>query len=414
MTADPSPAAPAAEPEPSNSVPSASNDIVRFDQPPEPVASVIVLAWRLTTELMDCLRSLRESKDAPPFEVQLVLNGASPETRAIVAAQVRGAHVINLEAYVGFGGGCNVAALNSRGKYIVLLNDDTVVDRGWLATIVAAADAAPKRVGAIASVLLNPDGTVQEAGSRVLSSAGTVQFGKGMPMDAAVSAGMLSRRPIDYGSGAALLIRRAAFEAVGGFDPIYEPAYYEDVDLCFRLKLAGWSTMLEPKAWVTHASGGSTSRDQRFRDFAASRSGTLFIARWGAVLAQAPEADAALKQLCDPGLAGASPLPGAPTEISDPTPTTRTALTIARNYQEWLSRQLDIAEEGVIIERHLRGTDVDRIRDLTQEVQYLRSWMAALEKRGLYGIMRWRVGLSLRRRRSRRTVGDLTSGDQAS
>ena len=408
MTADPSPAAPAAEPEPSNSVPSALDDAVHFEQPAEPIASVIVLAWRLTTQLVDCLRSLSESKNAPPFEVLLVLNGASAETRAIVAAQVRGAHLIDLEANVGFGGGCNVAALNARGKYLVLLNDDTVVDRGWLATIVAAADVAPKRVGAIASVLLNPDGTVQEAGSRVLSSAGTVQFGKGMPMDAAVAAGMFSRRPIDYGSGAALLIRRTAFEAVGGFDPIYEPAYFEDVDLCFRLKLAGWSTVLEPKAWVTHASGGSTSRDRRFRDFASFRSGRHFITRWGPVLAQAPAAEAPLKHLCDPALAGPPPLPGSPTEINDPTPSTRTALAIARNYQDWLGQQLDIAEEGVIVERHLRGIDADRIRDLTHEVEYLRIWMAALEKRGLYGILRWRVGLTLRRRKSRRSVGNLT------
>ncbi len=411
MTADPSRAEPAAEPEPSSAVAATSDETVRFAQPDEPIASVIVLAWRLTTELIDCLRSLRDSKNAPPFEVQLVLNGASAETRAIVATHVRGAHIIDLEANVGFGGGCNVAALNSRGKYLVLLNDDTLVDRGWLATIVDAADSAPKRVGAIASVLFNTDGTVQEAGSRVLPGAATVQFGKGMPMDAAVSAGMLSRRPIDYGSGAALLIRRDAFEAVGGFDPIYEPAYFEDVDLCFRLKLAGWTTMLEPKAWVTHSSGGSTSRDRRFRDFASDRSGQHFIARWGAVLAQAPSADAPLKQLCDPSLAGAAPLPGSPTDINDPTPTTRTALAIARSYQEWLGQQLDIAEEGVIVERHLRGTDAARIRDLTEEVHYLRTWMSALEKRGLYGIMRWRVGLSLRRRRSRRSVGNLTGGD---
>jgi GT2 family glycosyltransferase len=395
VSAEPSPADPTAEP-------------VVFQAPAEPVASVIVLAWRLTTELIDCLRALSASKDAPPFEVQLVLNGASPATREIVAARVRGAHIISLDENVGFGGGCNVGALNARGKYLVLLNDDTVVDAAWLATIVAAADAAPKQIGAIASVLFNPDGTVQEAGSRVLPGAGTVQFGKGMPMAEAVAAGLLSRRPIDYGSGAALLIRRSAFEAVGGFDPIYEPAYFEDVDLCFRLRLAGWSTVLEPKAWVMHASGGSTSRDQRFRDFASYRSGKHFIARWAATLAQAPAPDAPLKQLCDPTLAGPAPLPGAPTDIRDPTPSTRTALAIARSYQEWLGQQLDLAQERVIIERHLRGTDVEHIRALTDDVGQLRSRLADLEQRGLFGMMRWRVGLYLRRRRSRREIGDVT------
>lgn len=379
-----------------------------FATPSEPIVSVIILAWRLTSGLIDCLKSLAESEDAPPFEVQLVLNGASPETRRIVAEHIRGAHLVDLDANVGYGGGCNAAAIRSRGKYLVLLNDDAMVRPDWLANLVAAAARSP-RAGAIGSVLLNSDGTVQEAGSRVLKGAGTLQFGKGLTVDQATKAGYLSKRSIDYGSGAALLLRRDAFEKVGGFDPRYEPAYYEDVDLCFRLRLGGWDVILEPSAIVVHASGGSTDRDRRFRDFASRRSGTRFIERWAAVLAEAPDAGAPAKALAPVKLAGT--ITDAPTEIRDPLPSARTALDIAIAYQTWLNARLDAAEEEVIHERHFRLTDSQRIAELSEEATRLRTRLAGLESAGPIGILRWRLGIIRRQIRARRAIGAVKRSD---
>lgn len=383
-------------------------DQVSFATPQEPVASVIVLAGKLTSQLIDCLRALSASEGAPAFEVQLVLNGATAATRAVVAAQVRGAHIVDLDANVGFGGGCNAAALRSRGKYLILLNDDARVAPQWLATIVRAIGSAPRKTAAIASLLLNTDGTVQEAGSRVLSGGGTVQFGKGLSIAQARSEGLLARRQIDYGSGAALLLRRDAFESIGGFDPRFEPAYYEDVDLCFRLRAAGWATQFEPDAVVTHSSGASTDRDRRFRDFASSQSGARFIDRWSSVLAKAPAPDAPPKMLCDPSLVGT--ISDAPTEVRDPIPSARTALEIAHGYQAWLNRQVDIAEEQAIAEVHLRSTDSKRIADLTEEVQHLKNRLNGLESAGPIGLVRWRLGILRRRLRSRRAIGELRSG----
>jgi GT2 family glycosyltransferase len=377
---------------------------VSFASPAEPVASVIVLAWRLTHQLLECLRALAASEGAPAFEVQVVLNGAGQPTRDIVASHVRGAHVVDLDANVGFGGGCNAAALRSRGTYLILLNDDAIVEPGWLATLVDSAQHAPKKTGAIASVLLNPDGTLQEAGSRVRAGAGTVQFGKGSTLTAAREAGLLTRRPIDYGSGAALLIRRDAFEEIGGFDPRYEPAYYEDVDLCFRLRVAGWQVLLEPEARVHHASGASTDRDRRFRDFASDRSGSRFIQRWAPTLAAAPEPTAPAKVLCDPSLSAAN-LTDAPTEVRDPIPSAHTALEIAQGYQGWLNQKLDQALEAVIVEQHLRATDAERIAQLTEEATHLRNRLIGLEQAGPLGVLRWRLGLIRRRLRARKRIG---------
>ncbi len=373
---------------------------VVFAAPAEPIASVIVLAWRLGAELVDCLRSLQQSDFAGDYEVQLVLNGASATTRAAVAENVRGAHIVDLDANVGYGGGCNAAALRSRGKYLILLNDDTIVDPAWLGTIVAAAEKGPAKLGALSSLLLNTDGTVQEAGSRVRRDAGTVQFGKGQTVEDAAKAGLLTPRQVDYGSGAALLIRREAFEKVSGFDPLYEPAYYEDVDLCFRIRRAGYTVGFLPTARVTHSSGGSTDSDRRFRDFAASRSGRYFTARWSQVLAAAPDADAPVEKICDPTLA-TTLLPAVPDDIHDPIPSVATALAIAGDYQTWLNQQLDIAQENLLVEQHLRASDKERIEALTESARLATQRLSDLERLGLPGMVRWRVGLLVRRRAAR-------------
>lgn len=379
---------------------------VVFMNPDVPIASVIVLAWRLGNELVDCLRSLKKSDIGQAFEVIVVLNGANEIARAAVAENVRGANIVDLDANVGYGGGCNAGALRARGKYLVLLNDDTLVDSAWLSSLVSAAEKSPTGTGALSSLLLNPDGTVQEAGCRVLSGAGTVQFAKGMTLREAKTARLLSPREIDYGSGAALLVRRDAFESIGGFDPLYEPAYYEDVDLCFRLRRAGYSVRFVPKAHVTHASGGSTLSDRRFRDFAASRSGSNFIARWANVLAHAPEAMAAPRKLCDPTLVDVLD-PPAPREISNPTPSAAIALAIADDYQRWLNQQIDIAEERVIVEHHFRSSDAKRIDFLREEARSATDRLSALERDGLVGMVRWRVVLMVRRHRAKKALGNI-------
>ncbi len=379
---------------------------VEFSSTEKPVASIIVLAWRLTGQLTDCLRSLAASVDAPPFEVILVLNGATPAVRTEVEARIRGAQIIDLDANVGFGGGCNAAALRSRGTYLILLNDDATVASDWLARIVDAAQQPTRRTGAVTSLLLNLDGTVQEAGSRIRSDTGTIQLGKGLSLDEAEESGLLRGRSVDYGSGAALLLSRIAFHEVGGFDPRFEPAYYEDVDLCLRLRLAGWDVVFEPSARVWHMSGASTNRDHRFRDFAASRSGTRFTARWAAALSAAPSPNAPLGEILDP-----SPLAGqlsdAPAEVRDPVPTTATALDIAQGYQDWLNRELDSAQENVLIERHLRASDKQVIDELTREIARLQKRLDDLEGAGLLRMLRWRAGVLVRRMRARRRIGPL-------
>lgn len=375
--------------------------LVQFPSTERPVVSVVVLAWKQTDRLIGCLSALAASADAPEFEIVLVLNGASDEVRRVVAENVSGAQIVDVEANIGFGGGCNVGVDRARGQYILLLNDDAIVHEHLLSRLHFRIDTEPD-IGAVAAVLVNPDGTLQEAGSRVLEGAGTVQLGAGLALDAEEAQPFLTVRNIDYGSAAALLVCKAAFDAIGGFDSIYEPAYFEDVDLAFRLKESGWRVVLEPAATAVHAAGSSTSTETRFRHFAADHAGTAFIARWNDVLSTAPQRDADLAALVNVPRAAR---PAATRSTDSPL---AIAASIANGYAGWLTATLDRLESQHAEADHVLAAEREESRQLRERVDSLgatahalRARLDDLESRGPVGLAKWQVGLL----RSRHTRG---------
>ena len=308
-------------------------------------ASVIIVAWRLVAELQECLDALALSEGVGPFEVIIVLNGAPPATAKIAKSHHIVTRVITRNSNFGFGAACNVAASVANGANLVFLNDDTRVECDWLSALISTSERKPN-AGAVASLLLNSDGTIQEAGSRVLSHGGTQQWGKGLSREEAEDQGLLRPRVVDYGSAAALLIRRSLFVELGGFDPLFEPAYYEDVDLQLRLREVGRSIWFEPAARVIHHSGLSTRSDQWFRWFAANRSGQRFIERWAEMLSTAPSPDSPVDYL---GNVGSRMRPVVRTSVAsvDIDDSDRMALAIANDYAAWLAAQLDQATNDV-------------------------------------------------------------------
>ena len=164
----------------------------------------------------------------------------------------------------------------ARGQYIVLLNDDCVAQTGWLESLV---EAVPRhaRCGIVGSTNLNPDGTLQEAGSVVWRDGSTACIGEGMAADQ-----MRFERRVDYVSGGSCLIRKDVWNELGGFDDAYYPAYYEDVDLCLRAAEAGWEVWYQPLAVVCHARSASTSA--LFRHFLFQRARETFVNRWSQFL----------------------------------------------------------------------------------------------------------------------------------
>jgi hypothetical protein len=188
--------------------------------------------------LIPCLRSLAALAGTPSHEVVVIANGTPESALATLPGQESLVVVIS-SLNLGFGGGCNWGARFARGRYLVFLNDDTVVEPDWLRALVEVAEDDP-RIGAVGSRLLDPDGTLQEAGSILWSDATTHPVGRGLPPG---TPAYDSVRDVDYCSACGLLVRREAWEAAGGFDEAYFPAYREDVDLCLSLRARGYRTV---------------------------------------------------------------------------------------------------------------------------------------------------------------------------
>lgn len=249
-----------------------------------PAVSIVIIAWRLVEPLRVALDALARQDGAPPFEVIVVVNGDGPRVRGVVDAHPVVDRVIPRIANLGFGAAANLGATIARGEAIVFLNDDAAPEPGWLAALAAAAAEHPG--DAIGSLLLFPDGRVQEAGARMLADGRPELLGRGRTLEEAGRQGLLEPRAVEYCSAAALLVPAADFVAIGGFDPVYEPAYYEDVDLQYRLQERGAVVRLAPQARVRHLGSTSTDTDRWFRRFAAERAKAVFLERWRDVLDQ--------------------------------------------------------------------------------------------------------------------------------
>jgi O-antigen biosynthesis protein len=241
----------------------------------DPRASVVILTRHNLAKLAACLRSL-EHNVAPEtaYEVIVLLNDAEPGIETALGRQVSGARVLSSEVNLGFSGGNNRAARHARGEYLVLLNDDTEVEPRWLEALVEAADAHPY-AGAVGSRMLFPDGRLQEAGSAIWSDGTTSPRGRGLPPG---SRAFSALEPVDYCSASSLLVRRRTWDAVGGFDEEYAPAYYEDTDLCLAIAERGERVLYQPLSRVLHHE--SSSSDDSFKRFLFARNLERVRSKW--------------------------------------------------------------------------------------------------------------------------------------
>jgi GT2 family glycosyltransferase len=246
-----------------------------------PEASVVLVlhnAWEWSARAM---RALVDNTDAGSYEL-IVVDNASQDGTAAGLDRLDGAVILRNAANAGFGIACNQGAVAARGRHLVLLNSDALVHPGWLPALLDVADS-DARVGAVGARLLNLDGTLQEAGTIVWGDGLVNNYGDGDD-PARPEYGFV--RDVDYVSAACLLVRRSAFVDAGGFDPVYAPAYLEDVDLCFGLRAAGMRVVYQPFATATHVRWASGERSETQR--LVQRNLPVFRERWAAELRRRP------------------------------------------------------------------------------------------------------------------------------
>jgi GT2 family glycosyltransferase len=222
----------------------------------QPVVSVIVPTFGELPFTLRCLASISEHAPSLAIEV-IVIDDAWVGVDAASLALVRGIRLMRNKTNLGFLHSCNRAAAVSRGRYLYFLNNDTQVLDGWLDPMVSLFRQRTG-TGAVGAKLLYPDGRLQEAGGIIWQDASGWNFGR---LDDPAKPAYNYVREVDYCSGAALMVERAVFAGLGGFDTRYAPAYFEDTDLCFRLRRIGLKTLYQPAAQLVHHEGISHGRD---------------------------------------------------------------------------------------------------------------------------------------------------------
>ncbi|WP_415209054.1 glycosyltransferase [Rudaea sp.] len=222
----------------------------------QPKASIVIPVYNKIEYTVACLRSLAEHAADAAFEVIVVDDGSSDATPAQLA-QIAGIRALRNERNLGFIGSCNAGAAQARGEYVLFLNNDTVVTHRWLDALIACFAEEPD-AGLVGAKLVYPDGRLQEAGGIVFRDGSGWNYGRfDDPNDPRYG----YRREADYVSGAAIMLPRALFERLGGFDTRYAPAYYEDTDLAFAVRAAGKKVFYEPRAVVVHFEGVTSGTD---------------------------------------------------------------------------------------------------------------------------------------------------------
>jgi GT2 family glycosyltransferase len=252
-----------------------------FPAAAKPEVSVVIPCYGQHLHTYSCLKSLTRAAQEMPLEVILV-DDCSPQPVALALAEVTGIRIERLAQNAGFVHACNRGAALARSPLLLLLNNDTLVLPGALTALRRLLERWP-RAAMVAPKLLYPDGRLQEAGGILWRDGSAWNYGRG---DDARRPEYNYVREVDFASGACLLLERERFEALGGFDPAYAPAYYEDADLTFRLRAAGDAVLYQPAAEVVHFEGVSCGSD---RTAGLKRHQLLnqahFARRWASVLA---------------------------------------------------------------------------------------------------------------------------------
>ena len=241
-----------------------------------PVVSIIIPVYGQFSYTWNCLKSLADMASRFPFEI-IVVNDCSPDDTTERLKLVKGIQVLSNLTNIGFIRSCNKGAQSARGEFLVFLNNDTEVQEGWLDALIGTFSAFPN-AGLVGSKLLYPDGRLQEAGGLIWNDASGWNFGR---LDDPQKPEFNYVRDVDYCSGASIAIKRELFGQLGGFDERYIPAYFEDSDLAFAVRNAGYRVLYQPESMVVHFEGITSGTDINYGTKAHQVTNRLkFLDKW--------------------------------------------------------------------------------------------------------------------------------------
>ncbi|MGY1943938.1 glycosyltransferase family 2 protein [Nocardia asiatica] len=227
------------------------------------LVSIVLVTYQSADDLPECLSSLKAAAGGYDFETIVVDN--SSRDNSVEIARSFGATVIANSDNPGLSAAINQGAARASGRWLFQLNPDTVPEEKSIEQLVDRLKADP-RIGTVGPNIVQPDGAAYPTGRRFPSLGVGVAhalLGRIWPSNPATRLYLMddldrSRvQDVDWVSGSCMMIRREAFEAVGGFDAGYF-MYFEETDFCLRLNRAGWRVVFDPAATIMHKVGGST------------------------------------------------------------------------------------------------------------------------------------------------------------
>jgi len=258
---------------------------VSLDQTAQPDISIVILDYNKPNLTKSAVIAAIQSQTQRTYEIIVIENGCTFENLNLIRSFELPIRLIRLRANRFFGEGNNIGAEFARGDRILFLNNDAFLSDHVLDALWSTLESDPS-IAAAGPVLTYPDGAIQEAGAFLRPNGDAYQRGK---LNAKFNLELLAPvETVDYISAACVMVRRRDFFEIGGFDLRYDPAYYEDSDLCLRLAALGRRTVLVRDARVMHIENATTS-DPANRAIATNivdRHKRIFLSRWSDWLAE--------------------------------------------------------------------------------------------------------------------------------
>lgn len=221
-----------------------------------PALSVVIILYNQAGLTYRTLKALADQHDVC-FETIIIDNNSSDQTNELLA-RVHGARIVRNQENRGFVLAANQGAALARGRHLLLLNNDAIVQQGALAATCRRLDADPT-IGALGGRIVLMSGGLQEAGNTIFQDGSTAGIGRGSDP---FSSAALTQRNADYCSGVYLAIPMPLWRMLDGFDLNYVPAYYEDTDFCLRVWQSGFRVVYAPDILVEHLEWGSAGTNE--------------------------------------------------------------------------------------------------------------------------------------------------------